>query len=116
MWGDEPIGAGAFTRYGSQQWDESADQLIVGQQTAIAQQQGQKIYTITPQNASTALAKLPVSSSVGQEIRNAVQAGKEVTVHEKPVSAFGGYGYSIVDPETGAAGAYVIEGGGSCIL
>ena len=33
--GNEPIGAGAFTRYGSQQWDESADQLIVGQQTAI---------------------------------------------------------------------------------
>jgi hypothetical protein len=81
---------------------------------AIAQQQGQKIYTITPQNASTALAKLPVSGSVGQEIRNAVQAGKEVTVHEKSVSAYGGmgYGYSIVDPETGA-GAYVIEGGGN---
>jgi hypothetical protein len=81
---------------------------------AIAQQQGQKIYTITPQNASTVLAKLPVSGSVGQEIRNAVQAGKEVTVHEKSVSAYGwtGYGYSIVDPETGA-GAYIIEGGGN---
>jgi hypothetical protein len=35
----------------------------------IAQQQGQKVYTITPQNASTALAKLPVGGSVGQEIR-----------------------------------------------
>jgi hypothetical protein len=81
---------------------------------AIAQQQGQKIYTITQQNASTALAKLPVGGSVGQEIRNAVQAGKEVTVHEKSVSAYGwtGYGYSIIDPETGA-GAYIIEWGGN---
>jgi hypothetical protein len=42
------------------------------------QQQGQKIYTITPQNASTALAKLPTGGNLGQEIRNAVQAGKEM--------------------------------------
>jgi hypothetical protein len=81
---------------------------------AIAQQEGQKIYTITPQNASTALAKLPIGGSVGQEIRSAVQAGKEVTIHEKSISAYGwsGYGYVIVDPETGAGG-YIIEGGGN---
>jgi hypothetical protein len=31
-------------------------------------------------------------------------------IHEKPVNAFGGtgYGYSIIDPETGAG--YIIEG------
>jgi hypothetical protein len=81
---------------------------------AIAQQQGQKIYTINPQNASTALAKLPITGSVGQEVRNAVQAGKEVTIHEKPISAYGwtGYGYSIIDPETGEGG-YIIEGSGN---
>ncbi|MDR3351794.1 MAG: transglutaminase-like domain-containing protein [Zoogloeaceae bacterium] len=81
---------------------------------AIAQSQGQKIYTITQQNASTALAKLPIGGSVGQEIRNAVLSGKEVTVHEKPINAFGwsGYGYTVIDPETGAGG-YVIEGGGN---
>jgi hypothetical protein len=81
---------------------------------AIAQSQGQKIYTITPENANTALATLPVGGSVGQEIRNAVNAGKEVTVHEKAISAFGwtGYGYSIVDPDTGASG-YLIEGSGN---
>jgi hypothetical protein len=81
---------------------------------AIAQSQGQKIYTITPQNASTALARLPISGSVGQEIRNAVNAGKEVTIHEKPISAYGwsGYGYSIIDPETGEGG-YIIEGSGN---
>jgi hypothetical protein len=51
---------------------------------------------------------------VGQEIASAVQAGKEVTVHEKPISAHGftGYGYTITDPETGA-GAYLIEGKGN---
>jgi hypothetical protein len=81
---------------------------------AIAQQQGQKIYTINQQNASTALAKLSIGGSVGQEIRNAVLSGKEVTVHEKPINAYGwtGYGYSIINPETGAGG-YVIEGGGN---
>ena len=81
---------------------------------AIAQAQGQKIYTINQSNAATALAKLPVGGTVGQEIQSAVQAGKEVTVHEKPISAHGftGYGYIITDPETGAGG-YIIEGKGN---
>jgi hypothetical protein len=79
---------------------------------AIAQSEGQKIYTITPQNAATALQKLPVGGDVGDEIRNAVQAGKEVMVHEKAINANGwtGYGYIIMDPDTGA-GSYLIEGG-----
>ena len=80
---------------------------------AIAQAQGQKIYTINQSNAATALATLPVGGDVGAEIRSAIQAGKEVTVHEKPINAHGwtGYGYTITDPETGA-GAYIIEGRG----
>ena len=81
---------------------------------AIAQAQGQKIYTINQSNAATALATLPVGGDVGAEIRSAIQAGKEVTVHEKPINAHGwtGYGYTITDPETGA-GAYIIEGRGN---
>jgi len=69
---------------------------------AIAQQQGQKIYTIDQDNRATALPKLPVSGSVGAEIRSAVEAGKTVTFHEKQISAHGwtGYGFIIVDPET----------------
>jgi hypothetical protein len=60
------------------------------------------------------LASLSIGGTVGQEIRNAVNAGKEVTVHEKAISAFGwsGYGYSITDPETGASG-YLLEGSGN---
>ena len=81
---------------------------------AIAQSEGQKIYTITPQNAATVLPRLPVGGDVGTEIRNAVQAGKEVMVHEKSISSNGwtGYGYIIVDPDTGA-GSYLIEGAGN---
>ncbi|PAT32504.1 hypothetical protein CLI93_00540 [Vandammella animalimorsus] len=81
---------------------------------AIAQQQGQKIYTINENNRDTALPKLPIGGEVGAEIRNAIQAGKEVTFHEARIHEHGwsGYGYSIVDPETGA-GAYLIEGKGN---
>jgi len=51
---------------------------------------------------------------VGSEIRNAVNAGKEVTVHEKSINKHGwkGFGYIVIDPETGA-GAYLIEGSGN---
>ena len=81
---------------------------------AIAQAEGQKIYTINKQNAQTALQKLPIGGEVGSEIRNAVNAGKEVTVHEKSINKHGwkGFGYIVIDPETGA-GAYIIEGKGN---
>jgi hypothetical protein len=81
---------------------------------AIAQSQGQKIYTINQSNRDTALPKLTIGGDVGAEIRSAIQAGKEVTFHESPISAHGwtGYGYIITDPETGA-GAYLIEGRGN---
>ena len=81
---------------------------------AIAQAEGQRIYTINQSNAATALPKLPVGGTVGQEIQSAIQAGKEVTFHERGINAhgFSGYGYIITDPETGG-GAYLIEGKGN---
>ena len=81
---------------------------------AIAQAEGQRIYTINQSNAATALPKLPVGGTVGQEIQSAIQAGKEVTFHERAINAhgFSGTGYTITDPETGA-GAYMIEGKGN---
>lgn len=42
--GNEPIGVGGFTRYGTQQWDDTQDQLIAGQQTAL----GLSIQGISP--------------------------------------------------------------------
>ena len=87
---------------------------------AIAQAEGQRIYTINQSNAATALSKLPVGGTVGAEIRSAIEAGKEVTFHERGINAhgFSGYGYIITDPDTGG-GAYLIEGkgnGGSLLL
>lgn len=54
-----------------------------------------------------------MGGDTGSEIRSAVQSGKEVTVHERQINAHGwsGYGYTIIDPETGAGG-YIIEGKG----
>ena len=46
------------------------------------------------------------------DIQNGLAAGKEVTVHQAPITQSGwtGSGYIITDPETGA-GAYKIAGG-----
>jgi hypothetical protein len=81
---------------------------------AIAQSQGQKIYTINKDNRDTALPKLTIGGAVGDEIRNAINAGKEVTFHESAINAHGwsGHGYIILDPETGV-GAHLIDGGGN---
>lgn len=81
---------------------------------AIAQAQGQKIYTINESNRATALPTLSIGGEAGAEIRNAIAAGKEVTFHENQINAHGwtGYGYIIVDPETGAGG-YIIDGKGN---
>ena len=76
----------------------------------IAASQGQKVYTVNASNASAALA----ASGAGGEIKEAIQAGMEVTFHERGINAHGwsGTGYSIVDPETGV-GSYLIEGKGN---
>ncbi len=54
------------------------------------------------------------SLSTMDEIRSALNAGKEVTTHTDAVSVPGwsGAGYLIIDPETGV-GAYKIRGGGN---
>ena len=47
-----------------------------------------------------------------RDIRNGVNAGKTVTVSERPITLNGwtGTGYTILDPYSGA-GAYMIGGG-----
>lgn len=81
---------------------------------SLAQAEGQRVYTINKNNAVTALAAFPVGGSVGSEIRSAINAGKEVVVHERAVNSYGwsGYGYIIIDPDTGAGG-YIVEGRGN---
>lgn len=83
----------------------------------IAAAQGQKIYTITqavyannPNIVSTSLNAH--SYDTQSRIQNALDAGYEVTIHERPITESGwtGAGFIQIDQSTGA-GAYTIEGG-----
>jgi hypothetical protein len=77
-----------------------------------ANAQGQRIYHITPANQATTLPNLHHNSLVMEEIRNALNAGKEVLTHTDAVSVPGwtGAGYILFDPKTGD-GAFKIGGG-----
>ena len=82
---------------------------------AIAGEQGQKIYTLGPDNASlhaSIVSSLQIDADVKHEIGNALASGKVVTVHAKDISVgrWVGSGYLIADPGTGA-GAFKIAGG-----
>lgn len=79
-----------------------------------ANAQGQRIYHITPANQGTILSNIRHDQATITEIRNALNAGKEVITHTDAVSVPGwsGAGYLILDPVTGD-GAYKISGGGN---
>lgn len=81
---------------------------------SVAAREGQKIYNLNSQNAARAFSSLSLGGAVGEEVRAALSAGKQVTIHERAVQVNGwsGYGYIVLDPDTGA-GAYLIEGKGN---
>jgi hypothetical protein len=91
--------------------EQRAEAISAVKALAIAASQGQKIYTITQANAAQ-VNELTISAAVKQEITAAINAGKEVTVHQNPITHAGwtGEGYIVIDPETGA-GAWKISGG-----
>jgi hypothetical protein len=78
----------------------------------VAQSEGQKIFLVNQANFAEVIPFLSHRASVIDEIRATVSTGKEVTIHERAVTANGwsGAGYTVIDPENGA-GAYLIEGG-----
>lgn len=78
---------------------------------AIANEQGQKIFTITDDNIGQ-LSGITIDDDSRRDIVNAIRAGKEVTLHQEPIiyNGWKGSGYLIIDPETGAGG-YLISGG-----
>jgi transglutaminase-like putative cysteine protease len=83
----------------------------------LAAAQGQKIYTITPEvfanNPNIVSSQLYQHSyRTQQAVQNALYAGNEVTIHERPITQSGwtGSGYIFTDPNTGAGG-YIIDGG-----
>jgi hypothetical protein len=80
---------------------------------AVAQSQGQKVFTVTSQNVAAVLPQLSGhSQQTRADVQNAVNAGKEVTISQARITYSGwtGAGYVIIDPQTGA-GSYLIEGG-----
>lgn len=79
---------------------------------AIANQEGQQLYTITQDNVAAVLSQLTIAPDVKTEIQEAIATGKLATVSQRAVTVGGwtGVGYIILDPETGS-GAYKISGG-----
>ena len=71
--GTEPVGAGAFTKYGTNQWDETQDQLIVGQQTAI----GVSIQGISPKQLETLKTRMEQTKSTLERAQIAPQNQRE---------------------------------------
>ena len=92
--------------------EKEAEAISAVKALQIAQQQGQKIFTITQANIAQALPQLSHRASVTEDVQNAINAGKVVTISQSQISYKGwtGTGYVIVDPKTGA-GAYLIGGG-----
>jgi hypothetical protein len=78
----------------------------------MAAQQGMPIYTITNANAAGIIPSLEVGDEVLEDIRNAVNAGKEVVISKGNIryNDWNGVGYIVLDPVTGAV-AYMISGG-----
>ena len=86
---------------------------------AIAEKAGQKIYNISQEvyEKNPDIVDLDLNShsqSTKESVRNALNSGQEVLIHQAPISQDGwtGAGYVIVDPATGGGG-YFIEGGSS---
>ncbi|WP_198137944.1 hypothetical protein [Verminephrobacter eiseniae] len=85
----------------------------------IAATQRQRIYTITQRvyNDNPGIVNNELSAhsyETKSRIQQALDAGYEVTIHERPITQSGwtGAGFVTIDPNTGA-GSYTIEGGGN---
>ena len=69
----------------------------------LAAQQGQKIFQITPTNATTVLPQLNISTLAKNEIIQGLNAGQHVIAHENQITVpgFTGEGYIIYSPVDG---------------
>lgn len=78
----------------------------------IANDKGIPIYKVNQANISSVFPLLEVDTQVKEDIQNAVNAGKEVTVSKTNISFNGwtGCGYIVINPDTGG-GAYMLSGG-----
>jgi len=92
---------------------EQAEGVSTAKALAIAMAEGQRIYTLTSDNAEQ-LANITIDDGARAEIGSALGLGLEVTLHQIPISVNGwtGSGYTVLNPEYGV-GAYKISSGGS---
>jgi transglutaminase-like putative cysteine protease len=92
--------------------EKEAEAVSAVKALQIAAQQGQKIFTITQANIDQVLPQLAHKALIIQDVKDAVAAGKIVTISQNTMSYKGwtGAGYILIDPNTGA-GAYLIGGG-----
>lgn len=92
--------------------DNKAEGISAVKALKISNDQGIPIYTVNQANISTIMPQLQVDQQVKDDIQNAVNAGKVVTVSKTNINFNGwnGCGYIILDPASGA-GAYKIGGG-----
>lgn len=93
--------------------DETAEGISAVSAITKAQAEGQRMFHITQDNLSEALAEISISAESRQDIQRAVgQFGYEAVVHEAPVTVPGwrGSGYILTNPDTGG-GSYMIDGG-----
>ncbi len=77
----------------------------------VANQEGQKIFTITKDNYQEIIPQLNLASSAIADIESAAKAGYTVTTHQNRISlnSYTGEGYIILD--SSGNGAWMINGG-----
>ena len=93
--------------------ENPAEGVSTAKALSVATTEGQKIYTLTSDNADQ-LDNITIDDGARAEIESGLSLGMEVTVHEALITVGGwtGSGYVILDPEYGI-GAYKISGGES---
>ncbi len=58
----------------------------------LAQEQGQKIFTITKENYNEAISQINLYNGAMEDIRNAINSGKQVTTHQSQINFKGWHG------------------------
>ena len=91
--------------------DDMVQAVSTAKALSVAIAQGQRIYTLTQDNADQ-LVNITIDDVSRAEITEALTRGLEVTVHQSPITIDGwvGSGYRILDIEYGS-GVYKIAGG-----
>ena len=91
--------------------DTNAEGFSAVKAIQLANEQGQKIYTITKDNYQAVIPQLQLAPAAIADIRAAAKAGYTVTTHEKRIhiNGYTGEGYIVLNDR--GTGAYLINGG-----